>query len=112
MDAPETARGFVGNVQLLERIGAGGMGEVWRGERVSAGGVRKRVAVKRILPAHQRDPALRERFLAEARITARLEHPNIVQLIDFGDVPELYLVLEYVEGTSLDAMMQAASRGE
>src|SRR5207253_2394650 len=88
--APTTLGGY----ELLERIGAGGMGEVWRAERVGAGSVRRRVAVKRILPEYQRDAALRGRFLAEAKINARMGHPNVVQVVDFGDQPELFLALE------------------
>jgi serine/threonine protein kinase len=88
------------------------MGEVWRGERVGPGGVRRRAAIKRILPEHQGDHVLRERFIAEARITARLEHPNIVQVLDFGDTPELYLILEYVEGLPLAEVMRRAAIGQ
>src|SRR4051812_8411818 len=106
-NAPQVLGGFT----LLERIGQGGMGEVYRAERVGPGSVRRRAAVKRILPERQHDAVLRERFLAEARITARLSHPNIVQLLDFGDTPELYLVLEYVNGLSLHELMRRAAAG-
>ncbi len=108
MSEPDAEVQTLGGYRLLEKIARGGMGEVWRGERVSAGGVRRRVAIKRILPEYQREPMLRDRFIAEARITARLEHPNIVQLIDFGDAPDLFLVLEYVEGISLADIMRRA----
>lgn len=95
--APSAA---LGGFVLQRLLGRGGMGEVWLAERRSAGGVTRRAAVKRLLPQYARDRELRERFLAEARITARLEHPNIVQLLDFGASPELFLALEYVEGVS------------
>ena len=88
----------LGGYRLVELLGRGGMGEVWRAEREGPGGIRRRAAVKRILPAMQSNQTLRDRFLAEARINARLENPNIVQVLDFGDRPEPFLVLEFVEG--------------
>jgi hypothetical protein len=101
----------LGGYRLIEPIGRGGMGEVWRAERLGPGGARRRAAVKRIAPAQHGDPTLRARFLAEARITARLEHPNVVHVLDFGDDPELFLVLEYVEGASLADLMRRAVTG-
>ena len=73
---------MLGGFRLLELLGRGGMGEVWRAEREGPGGYRRRAAVKRILPRFQADPTLRARFLSEARINARLEHPNITQVLD------------------------------
>lgn len=99
---PET----FGPYRLLEKLGAGGMAVVYRGERVGEAGFRKKVAIKRILPQYRRDPSLLERFAAEARTNARLDHPNLVQVIDFGIEPEPYLVLEFVEGVSLSQIMQ------
>ncbi len=99
---PET----FGPYRLLEKLGAGGMAVVYRGERVGEAGFRKKVAIKRILPQYRRDPSLLERFAAEARTNARLDHPNLVQVIDFGIEPEPYLVLEFVEGASLSQIMQ------
>ena len=60
MSEPEPDVQTLGGYRLLEKIARGGMGEVWRGERVSAGGVRRRVAIKRILPEYQREPMLRD----------------------------------------------------
>ena len=96
----------LGPYRLLEKLGHGGMAMVFRAERVGEAGFRKRVAIKRILPQYRRDPSLLERFAAEARTNARLDHPNLVQVIDFGIDPEPYLVLEFVEGVSLSQILQ------
>lgn len=101
----------LGGYTLIECIGRGGMGEVWRAEHTGAGGVRRRAAVKRILPQFQNDPVLRERFIAEARITSRLEHPNIVQVLHFDDRPEPYLVLEYIDGLSVAELLRRGVAG-
>jgi serine/threonine protein kinase len=103
----------LGPYTLLERLGAGGMAVVYRGERHGEAGFKKKVALKRILPQYRRDPSLLERFAAEARTNARLDHPNLLQVIDFGIDPEPYLVLEFVEGVSVSQVMQRLlSRGE
>jgi len=100
--APES----IGPYRLLEKLGQGGMATVFRGERVGEAGFKKRVAIKRILPQYRRDASLLERFAAEARTNARLDHPNLVQVLDFGIDPEPYLVLEFIEGVSLSQIMQ------
>jgi serine/threonine protein kinase len=96
----------IGPYRLLEKLGHGGMATVFRAERVGEAGFKKRVAIKRILPQYRRDPSLLERFAAEARTNARLDHPNLVQVLDFGIDPEPYLVLEFVEGVSLSQILQ------
>ncbi|MEI8254567.1 MAG: protein kinase [Deltaproteobacteria bacterium] len=102
----------LGGYTLVEPIGRGGMGEVWRAERIGAGGVRRRAAVKRILPQFQGDAVLHERFIAEARINSRLEHPNIVQVLHFDITPEPYLVLEYVDGLSVADLLRRGATGQ
>jgi serine/threonine protein kinase len=100
----------LGGWRLVELLGRGGMGEVWRAEREGPGGIKRRAALKRILTRLRNDGELLQRFMAEARISSRLEHPNIVSVIDFGDRPEPYLVFEYVEGISAADLLQEASR--
>ncbi len=81
----------LGPYEILERIGAGGMGEVWKARDTRLGRV---VAIKKVKEQHS------ERFKQEARSIAALNHPNICQLHDIG---EDYLVLEYVEGKPLSS---------
>jgi serine/threonine protein kinase len=99
----------IGAYRLVEKLGQGGMAVVYRGERTGEAGFKKKVAIKRMLPAYRRDPSLLERFAAEARTNARLDHPNLVQVLDFGIDPEPYLVLEFIEGVTLGAIMQRLS---
>ncbi|MDW8246300.1 MAG: serine/threonine-protein kinase [Sandaracinaceae bacterium] len=96
----------LGPYLILEPLGQGGMAYVYRAERIGAAGFRKEVAIKRILPQFQNNQVLIERFAAEARTSARLDHPNIVQVLDFGLNPEPYIVLEFIDGVSLALLMQ------
>ncbi|HJL14481.1 MAG TPA: serine/threonine-protein kinase [Sandaracinaceae bacterium LLY-WYZ-13_1] len=96
----------LGEYRLLERLGQGGMALVYRGERTAEAGFKKLVALKRMLPQYRRDPSLLERFAAEARTNARLDHPNLVAVVDFGIEPEPYLVMEFVEGMTLALLLQ------
>ncbi|MEX0916096.1 MAG: serine/threonine-protein kinase, partial [Wenzhouxiangellaceae bacterium] len=91
-----------GNWRSVAEIGRGGMGVVMRGERAD-GQFEKQVAIKLLSPGPV-GPERRERFLAEIRALARLEHPNIAHLIDGGisDDGIPYLVMEFVEGMRID----------
>jgi hypothetical protein len=102
-----------GSYQLLEPIGKGGMAEVWRGKLIGAQAFERVVVIKRILPHLCGDPRFVEMFITEARLSARLHHPNIVQVFELGDVAgELFLVLEHVAGVDLLTLLRAtAARG-
>lgn len=102
----------LGSYRLLRLLGRGGMAEVYEAERVGAHGFAKRVAIKRILPQHARDPRLVAMFCDEARIHATLSHPNLLQVLDFGEEDgELFIVLELVEGMSVaDLLSRVAAR--
>jgi response regulator RpfG family c-di-GMP phosphodiesterase len=101
---------IVGSYRILDRLGAGGMGVVYRAEHVV---LRRPVAVKLLAPG-ENDPRLLRRFLAETRAVARLQHPNIVAAFDAGEAPgplpdappAPYLVMEYVDGQDLELMVQ------
>ena len=98
-----------GAYRAVERIGMGGMGEVWRAQRAD-GAFEQHVAIKRLLYP---TPDLVRRFQHERRVLARLHHPNIAQLFDGGlgadGVP--YFVMEYVDGEPLDAWCDARGLG-
>ncbi len=92
-------RVVAGRYELIERIGAGGMGTVWLAQQL---GVGNRVAVKFLAPQFIADPKIAERFLREGRVGVEVTHPGAAQLIDMGrDDDELYLVFEYVAGENL-----------
>jgi serine/threonine-protein kinase len=100
-----------GQYELLERVAVGGMAEVYRGRVAGAEGFEKWVAIKRILPEFARDERFISMMLTEARIHSALSHRNIVQIHDLGisEDGEYFIVLEYVEGHDLRAVMEAAS---
>jgi hypothetical protein len=92
----------VGGYVLERRLGAGGMAEVFLGYRESSAGIKRRAAVKRLRSDCAEDPQFVRMFLDEARLAARLHHPNIVGLYDAGqDQGELYIAMEPIEGASL-----------
>lgn len=97
----------LGSYLLGERLGVGGMAEVFAAEHAQQG----RVALKRILPALAEDQEFADMFWDEARITSRLEHPNIVRLLDYGRIDQqLYMALEYVQGPTLARVLRKAAR--
>lgn len=91
----------IGPWRLVESVGRGGMGEVWRAERVD-GGFRQDAALK-LMRRGVGDPGYLARFEAERQILARLEHPNIARLLDGGALEDdqPWLALEFVRGTDL-----------
>jgi serine/threonine-protein kinase len=101
---------FYGKYELLHRIAAGGMAEVWLARSTSIGGFEKWVAIKR-LHRHLGDrPDLISLFIEEAKLTVSLSHPNIVQTLDFGEVDgDYFIALEYIDGVDL-AMMLSRTR--
>ncbi|HVO29262.1 MAG TPA: serine/threonine-protein kinase, partial [bacterium] len=91
--------------ELLDRIGVGGMAEVFRA-RVKGDTTGPIVVVKRILPHLSEDDDFRRMFMDEARIAAALQHPNIVRLVDLGRMEQsLFIALEYVDGMNLEQLL-------
>lgn len=98
-----------GRYELLERLGAGGMAEVYRARYPAAPGVTKSVVIKRVLGVYASDPEFAEMFLNEARICVRLSHGNVVQVFDFGEVDgEYFLAMEWVDGQPLSRVLKRA----
>jgi serine/threonine-protein kinase len=104
---------MLGPYVLGERVGLGGMAEVFVATRPGPHGFAKKFAVKRILPELSRDARFVAMFCDEARICATLNHPNIVEVVDFGEsAGELFMAMEFVDGTSLARLLRAvASNG-
>jgi serine/threonine protein kinase len=97
-DLDLTGRRF-GDYEILEMLGSGGMGKVYRALDVT---LERVVALKMLAPNLSSDSAFVQRFVKEARAAARLNHPNIVQIYNFGTVESTYfLAMEYVKGHSL-----------
>jgi eukaryotic-like serine/threonine-protein kinase len=102
-------KGFkLGPYRILNQIGAGGMGRVYLAEHAA---LRRRVALKVLPPRKALDPANVERFYREARASAALDHPNIVHAYDAAsDQGTHFLVLEYIEGETLDRALAVYGR--
>ena len=94
----------LGGYRITDRLGGGGMGVVYEAEQLS---LDRRVAVKVLRPEMTRDPQFVERFRREARATARLKHPCIVQIYDVGEQENVYFYsMELVEGVSLSQLLR------
>ena len=99
---------ILGKYKIVQRLSAGGMAEVFLAKQVGIGGFEKPVALKRIQRKllETRHLAI-ELFLNEAKIAGRLMHPNIVQVLDVGEVQgALYLAMEYVHGKDLGKLIK------
>jgi eukaryotic-like serine/threonine-protein kinase len=98
----------LGKYVLLERLAAGGMGEVFLA-RAGAKGFERFFAVKRILGQHAESPEFVQLLMNEARISVKLVHANIAQVFEFGQVDQsFFMAMEYVEGLSLNAIIRRA----
>ncbi|HUK83470.1 MAG TPA: serine/threonine-protein kinase, partial [Verrucomicrobiae bacterium] len=92
------------NLEILECLGRGGMGVVYKARQPR---LNRFVALKILAPERVADPRFAERFLREAQALARLNHPHIVAVHDFGEVGGLYyLLMEFVDGVSLRALLR------
>src|ERR1700674_4002878 len=96
----------IGNYRIVEKVGEGGMGTVYRAVDLM---LEREVAIKAIRPELSREPEIVERFRAEAKMLARLSHPAIATIYSFfveGD--DLFLAMEFVRGSSLSKLLQSA----
>ncbi|MFI6741346.1 serine/threonine protein kinase [Nonomuraea sp. NPDC050451] len=99
---------LAGRYRLDTRIGAGGMGEVWRGEDIV---LARTVAVKVLLPGRTQDPGFVARFQGEARAMATINHAGVVDVYDYGVSGDtVYLVMKFVDGEPLDRLLARLGR--
>lgn len=92
---------------MTDRLEAGGMAEVFRGEATSVAGFKKQVAIKRVLSHLASNEKFIRMFLDEARLSARLTHTNIVQVFDIGHVENTYfIVMEFIDGANLKHVIE------
>jgi eukaryotic-like serine/threonine-protein kinase len=102
----------IGRYRLLAPIGKGGMATVYLGEAEGIGGFKREVAVKVLHEHLQTDPDLVARFVEEAKLAARIRHPNVVTVTDVAaDELGVHLVMEHVDGDSLGGLSRAAAAG-
>jgi hypothetical protein len=103
--APPGTRAMIGHFAIDERLGAGGMGEVYAGVDVHLG---RPVAIK-LVRSEVDGEAYRARLLREAQAMARLEHPNVVRVYEIGnDAGRLFVAMELVDGETLTGWLRAA----
>src|SRR6185436_17509068 len=98
-----------GRYTIIEQLGAGGMGAVYRGTQHQLG---REVAIKVVTPSLVKEPIVIKRFLREAKLASRLSHPNAVAVLDFGQTDDglFYLVMELVDGEALDKVLKREGR--
>lgn len=94
--------------ELLEKIGAGGMAEVYLADAHAPDGTRRRLVVKKIHPHYSEDAGYKRMFMDEAKIASALDHPNIVKVVDLGRMDDqLFIAMELVEGKDLQVVLRA-----
>jgi eukaryotic-like serine/threonine-protein kinase len=105
---PHGAARVVGRYALYSEIAAGGMASVHVARLLGPVGFSRTVAIKRLHPHFAREPDFVTMFLDEARLAARIRHPNVVPTLDVvAEAGELFLVMEYVQGESLSQLLKA-----
>ena len=98
---PDAPRRF-GKYELLELIGTGGMAEIFRARAPNDGDAPQILVVKKILPEYAQNRAFVNMLIAEAKVTSLLDHPNIVQIYELGDIDgQHYIAMELVDGADL-----------
>lgn len=103
----------IGKYFLLELVASGGMAEVYRGKLLGASGFEKEVAVKRVLESYAKSEEFRVMFEHEARLCSSLSHSNIVQIFDFTQYKDTYLLaMEFVRGKNIREFVTKAKKLE
>ena len=101
-----------GRYETIGKIAAGGMAKVLLGRTVGVGGFERLVAIKAMHEHLSSDPDFVAMFLDEARLAARIHHPNVVSTLDVDEDEEgIFIVMEYIEGPALNAVQRAVRLG-
>ncbi len=109
----ETGRVLHGRYELIHRLGHGGMASVYLGRAIGTAGFERLVAVKVIHPHLANESEFVEMFLDEARIAAKIHHPNVCETLDLGDDDgAFFMVMEYVEGETLSSLVRQLRKHE
>jgi len=102
----------IGPYLLQQKIARGGMAELFLADYVRRDGFRRKVAIKRILPHLAGNKDFIKMFTREARLAALLQHPNIVQIFDYGKIENAYFIaMEYINGKDLGEILSAMNQG-
>jgi tRNA A-37 threonylcarbamoyl transferase component Bud32 len=102
----------IGPYRLQDMVARGGMAELYLADYVREDGFRKKVAVKRILPHLAANPDFIKMFTREARLAALLQHPNVVQIFDYGKIKNAYFIaMEYIDGKNLGEILSTLNQG-
>ena len=110
MERTDALPRMLGRYALYEKIASGGMASVHLGRLVGPVGFARTVAIKRMHPQFAEDPEFVSMFLDEARLAARIRHPNVVPTLDVVAMQgELFLVMDFVQGESLSHLIRAAA---
>jgi serine/threonine-protein kinase len=107
--APKT----IGRYNIVDRLAIGGMAELFKAQLTAQHGFEKLVVIKKILPHLAQDSSFVEMFIDEARITAQLDHRNIVQVFELGtDADTPYIAMQYVDGIDVLALLRECARAQ
>jgi hypothetical protein len=102
----------IGPYLLHQKVARGGMAELFLADYVREDGFRRKVAIKRILPHLAGNPDFIKMFTREARVAALLQHPNVVQIFDYGNIENVYFIaMEFIDGKNLGEVIKALNRG-
>jgi serine/threonine-protein kinase len=109
----ERAATVLGRYVIFDVIASGGMATVHLGRLIGAAGFARTVAIKRLHPQFAKDPEFVNMFMDEARVTARIRHPNVVTTLDVvAQDGELFVIMEYIHGEPLSRLLGASARAK
>jgi serine/threonine-protein kinase len=105
-DTADLIEETLGKYRLIRHLATGGMAEIYLAEQVGPEGFAKEIVIKRILPHLAKDEQFTNMFLDEARLAAKLNHPNIGQIHELGrEGGDYYIAMEYIDGASMEELM-------